>query len=66
AFCCISTGVYGYPQDDAAKTVVGLLTEWLAKPENAAHIARIVLVLFNPLDVELYEKFFDDYAQSQK
>ncbi|KIH68104.1 macro domain protein [Ancylostoma duodenale] len=37
AFCCISTGVYGYPQEDAAKTVVGLLTTWLSKPENAEH-----------------------------
>ncbi|VDM70460.1 unnamed protein product [Strongylus vulgaris] len=66
AFCCISTGVYGYPQDDAAKTVVGLLTDWLAKPENAAKIARIVLVLFNPADVSFYEKFFEDYAKTQK
>ncbi|CAJ0589914.1 unnamed protein product [Cylicocyclus nassatus] len=66
AFCCISTGVYGYPQDDAAKTVVGLLTNWLGKPENSDHINRIVLVLFNPVDVDFYEKFFDDYAKTQK
>ncbi|PIO73993.1 hypothetical protein TELCIR_04001 [Teladorsagia circumcincta] len=66
AFCCISTGVYGYPQEDAAKTVVSFLTEWLSNPENAMHIARIVLVLFNPVDVAAYEKFFDEYAKSQK
>ncbi|ETN77951.1 macro domain protein [Necator americanus] len=66
AFCCISTGVYGYPQEDAAKTVVNLLTSWLSKPENAAHIVRIVLVLFNPVDVAAYEKFFEEYAKSQK
>ncbi|VDO66357.1 unnamed protein product [Haemonchus placei] len=66
AFCCISTGVYGYPQEDAAKTVVGFLTDWLSKPENAMNIARIVLVLFNPVDVAAYEKFFEEYAKSQK
>ncbi|KJH45699.1 macro domain protein [Dictyocaulus viviparus] len=65
AFCCISTGVYGYPQEDAAKTVVLFLTDWLSKPENAIHIARIVLVLFNPVDVAAYEKFFTEYASSR-
>ncbi|KAJ1349210.1 hypothetical protein KIN20_004681 [Parelaphostrongylus tenuis] len=66
AFCCISTGVYGYPQEDAAKTVVGFVTDWLSKPENAVKIARIVFVLFNPVDVAAYEKFFEEYANSQK
>ncbi|WKY10459.1 hypothetical protein Q1695_002651 [Nippostrongylus brasiliensis] len=65
AFCCISTGVYGYPQEDAARTVVHFLTDWLANPENAMRIARIVLVLFNPVDVAAYEKFFEEYAKSQ-
>ncbi|KAE9414947.1 hypothetical protein Angca_002886, partial [Angiostrongylus cantonensis] len=66
AFCCISTGVYGYPQEDAAKTVVGFVTNWLSKPENAVNIARVVFVLFNPVDVAAYEKFFEEYANSRK
>ena len=34
AFCCISTGIYGYPNDDAAISVLRHVTRWLAKPEN--------------------------------
>ncbi|VDP12596.1 unnamed protein product [Heligmosomoides polygyrus] len=39
AFCCISTGVYRYPQEEAAKTVVGFLTEWLSNSENAMNVS---------------------------
>ena len=29
AFCCISTGVFGYPQDEAAEIAVRTVREWL-------------------------------------
>lgn len=62
AFCCISTGVYGYPNDDAAKTVTNFLTEYLEKNDT---IERIVLVTFLDIDNEHYNKYFGDYAASK-
>lgn len=62
AFCCISTGVYGYPNDDAAKAVTNFLTEFLEKDTN---VERIVLVTFLETDNELYNKYFAEYAASK-
>ncbi|ULT95395.1 hypothetical protein L3Y34_004253 [Caenorhabditis briggsae] len=62
AFCCISTGVYGYPNDDAAKTVTKFLTEFL---ENDDQIERIVLVTFLQVDNELYNEYFAKYAATK-
>lgn len=62
AFCCISTGVYGYPNDDAAKTVTNFLTEFL---ENDDKLERIVLVTFLDVDNKLYNDYFSKYAASK-
>lgn len=29
AFCCISTGVFGFPQEDAARIAVNTVKAWL-------------------------------------
>jgi len=44
AFPAISTGVYGYPVDDAAAIAVREVTQWLAAHE---HPRRVVLCTFN-------------------
>ncbi|CAI2350449.1 unnamed protein product [Caenorhabditis sp. 36 PRJEB53466] len=62
AFCCISTGVYGYPNDDAAKTVTKFVTDFL---ETDDMMERIVLVTFLKVDNDLYHKYFAEYAESQ-
>ncbi|CAI5448580.1 unnamed protein product [Caenorhabditis angaria] len=61
AFCCISTGVYGYPNDDAAESVGDFLTKYLAENEN---IERIVLVTFLFIDYELYHEYFANFAEN--
>uniref|UniRef100_A0A1I8EXG0 Macro domain-containing protein n=1 Tax=Wuchereria bancrofti TaxID=6293 RepID=A0A1I8EXG0_WUCBA len=54
AFPCISTGVYGYPNDDACDVVVTSVLEWLQ--ENKDKIDRIIFVTFLDKDYDLYEK----------
>ncbi|KAF1757641.1 hypothetical protein GCK72_014097 [Caenorhabditis remanei] len=62
AFCCISTGVYGYPNEDAAKTVTQFLTEFLEKDDK---LERIVLVTFLDIDNQYYNNYFSKYAASK-
>ena len=54
AFCCISTGVFGYPQQAAAAVAVETVRRWLT-----ARPGRFDLVVFNVFadaDREIYER----------
>lgn len=51
AFCCISTGVFGFPQDEAAKIAVSTVRDWLDKNQSDKHV---VFNVFEPVDEELY------------
>lgn len=51
AFCCISTGVFGFPQDEAAKIAVSTVRDWLDKNRSDKHV---VFNVFEPVDEELY------------
>ena len=54
AFCCISTGVFHYPNDMAAKVAVDTVNEWLdAKP---GAMDRVIFNVFKDVDLELYER----------
>lgn len=53
AFPCISTGVYRFPQERAAKIAVGEVQKFLEK--NTA-MEKIVFVCFQLQDFEIYEK----------
>lgn len=54
AFPAISTGIYGYPQELAAKTVINTVKEFIDK--NAYSFDEIIFVLFDDYSKELYEK----------
>ncbi|KNC55902.1 MACRO domain-containing protein 1 [Thecamonas trahens ATCC 50062] len=55
-FCCISTGIYGFPNELAALVAPATVREWLeASPLNAAAFDRIVFCTFLPTDTALYE-----------
>ncbi|KAK6108768.1 Macro domain family protein [Brugia pahangi] len=54
AFPCISTGVYGYPNDEACDVVVTSVLAWLQ--ENKDKVDRIIFVTFLDKDYDLYEK----------
>lgn len=52
AFPCISTGVYGYPPDRAAKIAVTVMSEY------SERMTRIVACCFSEGDAELYTSEF--------
>jgi O-acetyl-ADP-ribose deacetylase (regulator of RNase III) len=56
AFCCISTGEFHFPNDEAAKIAVQTVTDLLT--EKAEWFDRIVFDVFKDLDKKLYEEQF--------
>lgn len=51
AFCCISTGVYGYPQTDACQLAVTTVRKWLS--EHNSNI-KVIFNVFLDKDKALY------------
>merc|ERR1712039_570392 len=47
AFCCISTGLFGYPADRAADVAVATVRRWLEADSQAESGPSIDLVVFN-------------------
>ena len=53
AFCCISTGVFGFPQEEAARIAIQAVTDFLEKETS---IQRIIFNVFKEDDKLLYQK----------
>ena len=51
AFCCISTGVFGFPKREAAEIAVQTVKDW--KAENASAI-RVIFNVFGDEDLAIY------------
>lgn len=54
AFCCISTGVFRFPNERAAEIAVRTVTDWLAG--NPGRIDRVIFNVFKDEDRYLYEQ----------
>ena len=39
AFCCIATGVYGFPNDKAANIALETVRQWLETGDNAEQVS---------------------------
>ena len=57
AFPCISTGVYGYPKEQAAKIA---LNEMMSFMKNNNDIEKIIVVCFDEGNFGIYEKFMKE------
>lgn len=53
AFCCISTGVFGYPQEEAAEIAVRTVTDGMA---DVPSITRVVFNVFRNSDLDIYRR----------
>ena len=58
-FCCISTGIYGYPNAPAAKIAISTVQDWLNK-HPLTSIQRIVFCCFLLKDVLIYQKILSN------
>ena len=52
AFSCISTGVYGFPKDEAARIATRVLTEHLRN----GYQGEIIVCCFTPEDAKFYQE----------
>ena len=56
AFPCISTGVYGYPNEAAARVALETTRTWLESDCNSESVDSIIFCLFLEVDRKLYEE----------
>ncbi|KAM4842169.1 ADP-ribose glycohydrolase MACROD2 isoform 2-T2 [Thomomys bottae] len=59
AFPCISTGIYGFPNEPAAVIALGTIKEWLAK--NHQEVDRIIFCVFLEVDFKIYKKKMSEF-----
>ncbi|KAM4041740.1 ADP-ribose glycohydrolase MACROD2 isoform 2-T2 [Anomaloglossus baeobatrachus] len=59
AFPCISTGIYGFPNDPAAIIALTTTKEWLKK--NREEIDRIIFCVFLDTDYKIYKKKLNEF-----
>lgn len=59
AFCCISTGVFMFPQDKAAKIVVKTVGDWLAEHPDAS-VQKVIFNVFKDEDLRLYNDLLNN------
>lgn len=56
AFCCISTGVFGYPQADACRLAVKTVRGWLASETGKKSGVKVIFDVFREEDEKLYAR----------
>jgi O-acetyl-ADP-ribose deacetylase (regulator of RNase III) len=57
AFCCISTGVFNFPQDLAAKIAIKTVSQYLKSNETS--LKHIIFNVFTDKDYLIYKDFFN-------
>ena len=57
AFCCISTGVFRFPQEKAAEIAVRIVREW---KENTGDKMKVIFNVFGEKDEAIYRGLLYD------
>ncbi len=57
AFCCLATGIFGFPNDEAAEIALRTVRKWLETGDNATKVDAIIFCIFLPRDLDLYHSF---------
>jgi O-acetyl-ADP-ribose deacetylase (regulator of RNase III) len=65
AICGISTGIYGYPLENACHVALQTVRQWLEVPENRAKVDLIVFVTFLGSERETYTRLMAEYFPLQ-
>ena len=55
AFCCISTGLFGYPNENAAKVAIHTVKKWLNQKDNNQCIDYVLFNVFLDKDLHIYQ-----------
>jgi len=66
AICGISTGIYGYPVEKAARVALGTVRKWLQDVENRNCVQRILFVTFTPRETDVYNKLMPVFFPPSK
>ncbi|XP_065446889.1 ADP-ribose glycohydrolase MACROD2 isoform X15 [Chrysemys picta bellii] len=59
AFPCISTGIYGFPNEPAAVIALTTIKEWLNKNHN--EMDRVIFCVFLEVDYKIFKKKMSEY-----
>ncbi|KAH7689570.1 O-acetyl-ADP-ribose deacetylase MACROD2-like protein [Aphelenchoides avenae] len=60
AFPCISTAIYGFPNDEAAQIALGAVKQWLDRDNNGTKLSQIVFCTFLDKDRAIYQGLMPD------
>lgn len=63
AFCCLSTGMFGYPNEPAAKVAIKTVRAWLQK--NPGKVEKVVFNTFKDVDHRIYTRYLPQFMQLQ-
>ncbi|MCH4889232.1 protein-ADP-ribose hydrolase [Acidaminobacter sp. JC074] len=59
AFCSISTGVYGFPFEEAAKIALSAVNEWLE--ENPDHMDHVIFNTYGEAATQVYSRLIEKW-----
>ena len=62
AFCCIATGVFGFPRDEAASIAVRTVRDWLDRHEKAS-VKQVIFDVYTQEDFALYKSIMQDLPE---
>ncbi|XP_060086829.1 ADP-ribose glycohydrolase MACROD2 [Heteronotia binoei] len=64
AFPCISTGIYGFPNEPAAVIALTTIKEWLSK--NNHEMDRVIFCVFLEVDYKIYKKKMNEFFSTDE